>query len=335
MTHEVRIRLARFALVLIGITATGTLGYMLLEGWGFVESVYMTVITVSTVGFGEVQPLSPGGRIFTTGLIMAGVGSVAYLFSAIGHAVVSGELTGSWRSRRMQQRIDALNDHYIICGLGRVGLQVLADLEQRGIQGVGVELDEDIVHEADTTLLWVIGDAKDDDTLERAGIRRSKGLVAATGDDADNLFITVTSHALNPDLLIVARATLPSTEPKLLRAGAHHVISPYTIAGHRIATQLLNPSLTAFLDLVMNSGELELRLEECEVQPGAHLDQKSVAEAQVRQQTGANVLAVRRRQQDRIISNPPADMHLEPGDVLIAVGTRADLKALQRLAAGS
>jgi voltage-gated potassium channel len=308
---------------------------MVLEGWHFIDSLYMTVITLSTVGFGEVRPLSAVGRLFTSGLIMAGVGSVAYLFGAIGHSIVSGELTGSWRSRRMQQRIDALRGHYVICGLGRVGLQVTLDLEQRNIPWVAVDASRGVLDETGTTFLSVTGDAKDDDTLKRAGIERARGLVAATGDDADNLFITVTARALNPDLLIVARANHPSTEPKLLRAGARHVISPYTITGHRIATQLLHPSVNSFLDLVMHSGDLGLWLEECAVQLGADLNQKTVAEAQVRQRTGANVLAVHRRQEERVISSPPREMRLEPGDVLIAVGTREQLAALHKLAVGT
>lgn len=335
MISEVRTRLVRFVLVLVGITALGTAGFVLIEGWRVADASYMTVITLSTVGYGEVRPLSEAGRLFTTGLIMAGVGSVAYLFSAVGRAIVSGEISGSWRSKRMQQRIDALHDHYIVCGLGRVGHQVAADLERRDLPTVAVESAGQVIDEIATDILYVAGDAKDDETLQRAGIERARGLVATTGDDADNLFITVTARALNPSVTIIARANQPTTEPRFLRAGADHVISPYTITGHRIATQLLHPSVTAFLDLAIHSGKLELWLEECLVEPDGGLHNKTVAEAQVRQPTGANVLAVHRRGDDEVLTNPPVDTRLEPGDVMIAVGTQTQLQALRELAARS
>jgi len=329
-----RRRVAAFGVVLLAVVSAGTVGYMALEGWSFIESLYMTIITLSTVGFSEVRPLSPAGRIFTAGLILAGVGAVAYLFGAISQYIISGELTGSIRKARMQQRIDALSGHYVICGFGRVGQQVLIDLVSQGEQCVVVENDAAVMSEAPPGTLSVVGDAADDDVLVQAGIDRAAGLVAATGDDATNLFVALSAHTLKLDLPIVARANHPSSEPKLIRAGASHVISPYRISGRRIARQLLYPSVTDFLDIVMHSGDLELLLEECRVENGSDIDGKTASESAIRSRTGVNVLAIRRHDQGAILTNPPAQMRLEPGDVLIALGTRTQLEQLEELAAG-
>lgn len=330
--RRMRRRLGLFGVIIGSIVAAGTLGYMLLEGWNLIESLYMTVITLSTVGFSEVRPLSPAGRLFTSGLIVAGVGAVTYLFAAISQYIISGELTGSLRKARMQQRIDDLSGHYVICGYGRVGQQVQIDLESKGQQCVVVENSEDALKNAPLRTLFVLGDAADDDVLLRAGVERAAGLVAATGDDATNLFVALSAHTLNLALPIVARANDPATEPKLIRAGATHVISPYTLSGRRIARQLLYPSVTDFLDVVMHSGGLELYLEECHVARGSDLHSKTAHEAEVRKRTGANVLAVRRHDQGAIMTNPPLEMRFEPGDVLIALGTRSQLEALEALA---
>jgi voltage-gated potassium channel len=329
---QIRRRLMWFGMILGSVVSVGIIGYMALEGWSFVESVYMTIITLSTVGFSEVRPLSPPGRIFTAGLILAGVGSVTYLFAAISRYIISGELTGSLRKARMQQRIDALSGHYVICGFGRVGQQVMLDLMSQDKQCVVVEAKADALNDAPPGTLSVIGDAADDDVLHQAGIKRAAGLVAATGDDATNLFVALSAHTLKLDLPIVARANQPSSEPKLKRAGATHVISPYRLSGRRIARQLLYPSVTDFLDIVMHSGDLELWLEECRVTEGSDLHNKTAKESDIRSRTGANVLAIRRHDQGAILTNPPAEMRLEPGDVLIALGTRSQLESLGALA---
>jgi len=328
-TPGVRVRLVRFGLLLVAITLSGTIGFMVLEGWNAIESLYMTVITLSTVGFSEVRPLSQEGRLFTTALIVSGVASVGYLFSAISHNIVSGELHGTLRRSRMHKSIDALSNHYIVCGFGRVGGEVVASLSQGGENCVVVEDSTEVLE--NSALLHVTGDAADDDTLLSAGIKRAAGLVAVTGSDATNLFITISARTLNSDIIIVARANQPSTEAKLLRAGATHVLSPYKLGGRRIATQLLYPSVADFLDVVMHAGDLELRLEEFTVQTGSNLHQKTVAEIQVRQRTGANVLAICRIDGGSVITNPPSEMRFAPGDVLIALGTMDQLNALEKL----
>jgi voltage-gated potassium channel len=332
---ELRRRIALYALVVLTITVAGTVGYVVFEGWTIMEGLYMTVITLSTVGFKEVRPLSPGGQAWTMALIVAGIGALGYLFKSVGQSLMSGDWGVRMRRRRMQDRVDALRDHYVICGYGRVGRQVVQDLRAKHKPCVAVDPQPIALAGIAGDLPYVIGDGADDDILKQAGIERAVGLVVTTGDDPTNLFVTLSAHALNPKLVIVARANEGTTEPKLLRAGATHVISPYTISGRRIATQLLSPTLTDFLDVVLHSGNLELWLEECHVRSGSALHGRTVAEVDVRRRTGANVLAVRRHDQGAILTNPPADLRFEPGDVLIAFGTRDQLRALDTAAGAS
>lgn len=331
--RQTRNRLLRFIAAIVIVAAVGTVGFMLLEGWTLLEAVYMTVITLSTVGFAEVAPLSGPGKLFTTGLIVAGVGWVAYLFASIGRSIVSGELTGTMRKARMQQRIEGLTQHFIVCGYGRVGQQVVQDLMAAGKPCVVVEEQADAVLAVPTGVLTLEGDASDDDVLEMAGVGRAAGLVATTGDDAVNLMMTLTARTMNPELVIVARCNHPPSEPKLKRAGASHVISPYTISGSRIARTLLRPTIIDFLDVVMHDGQLELVLEECRVGDGSDLHGKTVAEAEVRRRTGANVLAVRRHDRGAIVTNPSGDLRFTPGDIVIALGTAEQLGALAALGA--
>lgn len=324
-----------YVLVVLAITATGSLGYVLIEGWPLMDGLYMTVITLSTVGFKEVRNLSPAGQAWTMTLIVAGVGALGYLFKSVGQSIVASDLPERMRRRRMQDRVDALSGHYVICGFGRVGRQVVHDLQAKKKACVVIDPEPVALAGVAGDVPYVIGDAADDETLKQAGIERATGLVVTTAADPTNLFVTISAHAINPKLVIVARANEDGTEPKLLRAGATHVISPYTISGRRIATQLLSPTLTDFLDIVLHSGKLELWLEECTVRTGSALHGRTVAEVDVRRRTGANVLAVRRHDQGALFTNPPADLRFEPGDVLIALGTREQLGALERAANGA
>jgi voltage-gated potassium channel len=328
---EMQRRLLRFVLVLLVITTLGTLGYVVIEGWPAFDALYMTVITLATIGFEEVHPLSTAGRAFTIALIVAGVSAVGYFVNAVAQLALSGELAARLRRRRMVERLEALSGHYVVCGYGRVGQEVVEDLHRRGRRCVVV----DSARPSSPTVPdvpFVVGDAANDDILRQAGIDRARGLVAVTGDDPTNLFVTLSAHALNPKLVIVARANDDATEPKLLRAGASHVISPNIISGRRIAAQLLNPAVADFLDVVMHSGQLEMWMEEFQVAPGSELHGRTVAAADVRRRTGANVLAVRRHDQGAILTNPPADLTFAPGDILIALGTGEQLAALSRAA---
>lgn len=321
----------RAALLLAGVCVAGVVGFVVLEGWPLLDAVYMTAITLSTVGFLEVHPLSPAGRIFTILLLAGGVSIFFYLVGAFGEYVVSGQLRAYLRGRRMKEEIDRLTGHYIVCGYGRVGRQVVADVEGWGGRCVIIEVDPAVTHGMDGLLL-LVGDATQDQVLKAAGIERAAGLVVSTRDDAANVFITLTARALNPDIIIVARSNLPSTDQKLRSAGANHVISPYSIAGRRIATQLLYPSVTAFLDELVNVSGTDLSLDEVRVSPGSTLAGSTLSDADVRSRIGANVIAVRRGGGPEVVSNPPAAYRFAPGDVLIVLATPEQLDELAVLA---
>lgn len=334
MTPSTRLgrRLISVALLMVLLTSAGTVGYMLLEGWTLVDSVYMTVITLSTVGFGEVRPLGPAGRIFTAVLILVGVGSAAYVFSSLADYIIDGELHGSIQRRRMQRKIDALNNHFIICGYGRVGRQVVRELDTAGADMVIIDSRSSIFDDIDERrYFFVVGDASDDDVLRQAGVERAKGLVAATGNDADNVFITLSARAINRSLTIVARGILADAERKLRKAGADQVILPHAIGGRRIAGVLLQPTVVDFLDVVMHSGDLELWLEEIRLSAGSQLCRQTVGQARVRTETGANVLAIKTAA-GKLLTHVTADYRLAEGDVLVSLGTRQQLQALSDLA---
>ena len=332
-TGELRRGLLRAVVLLLGVSILGTAGYVVLEGWTPLEAVYMTAITLTTVGFMEVHPLSPVGRIFTIVLLAGGVSVFFYLVGAFGEYVVSGQLRDHLRGRRMRDEIDRLGNHYIVCGFGRVGRQVVGDIEAWGGRCVTIEIDP-AGTEGLETVLHLAGDATQDEVLHAAGIERAAGLVVSTRDDAANVFITLTARALNPGLIIVARSNLPSTDQKLRSAGATHVISPYSIAGRRIATQLLYPSVTAFLDELVNVSGTDLSLDEVRVSTGSSLAGSTLSGAEVRSRIGANVIAVRRHGGPEVVTNPPADYRFAPDDVLIVLATPEQLDELAVLAGG-
>ena len=326
-------RLRRLGQILLLVGLAGVAWYMLVERWTLLEAVYMTVTTLATVGYMEVHPLSDAGRTFTIVLILVGVGTMLVLFSTMAEYVVGGTLTGTLRRRIMQRRIDELKDHYIVCGYGRVGQHVVDDLDAKGEQVVVVESRESPLARLRERDFVVVGDATDDLVLRPAGIERARGLVAATGEDSVNIVLTLTARAMRPDLVIVARADQSSAEPKLRRAGATRVISLYQIAGHRIAAQLRNPRVADFLDLVMHSGDLELWLEDVTIAPGSPLDGVTVRDGGIREGTGVNLLAVSSDDAE-LVTNPPPEHRLKAGDELIAMGTKAQLGELARMAEG-
>ena len=328
-------RLSFIGLFFAAILTMGTAGYMVIEGWTLNEALYMTVITLSTVGFTEVRPLSTAGRWFTTVLILVGVGGAAYLFSTVADYIVTGELRGTLEKRRMQKKADVMHDHYIVCGYGRVGRQVVRELQAHGASVIVIDNDPERAGLPSTAgLTYIAGDASDDTVLRQAGIERARGLVAATGTDAENVFITLSARAIQRDLTIVARGILADAERKLRKAGADHVILPHAIGGRRMAGVLMRPTVVDFLDVVMHSDDLELWLEDIPIQGGCPLANCSVRLAQIRTRTGANVLAIKTAQ-GQLITHVDPDYVLGAGDLLVALGTRSQLRALSALANSS
>ncbi|RME50828.1 MAG: potassium channel protein, partial [Caldilineae bacterium] len=289
-------------------------------------------ITLSTVGFGEIRPLSEAGRLFTTGLIVAGVGSVAYMFSTVAEYIVAGELRGILRRQRMERKIRNLSGHYIVCGYGRVGSHVTQELQQNHVDVVVIDSAPQRMQELESNNLYaVFGDASEDSVLLQAGIERAAGLAACLPQDADNVFVTLTARTLNPNLVVIARVNAPENERKLRIAGAAHVINPYSISGHRMARQLIHPNVMEFMDVVMRRGEVELRMEEIQISETSGLQAKTIAECDIRRRTGANVLAVR-RPAGRTFTSFGSDFVIQAGDTLIALGTPEQLDALAALA---
>ena len=324
-------RLLPSGILLLFIFCIGTTGYVLIEGWSFLESAYMVVVTLFTVGFKEVHPLSKGGEIFTMAVIITGVGTAVYAGGRAVELIVEGELAGYQKRKRMDKKIKDLNKHYIICGFGRVGHQVAETFETEGIPYVVIDSKKEAADELERKgALGVIGDATSDSLLTESGILKAKGLVACSDSDVVNVFITLSARALNPDLYIVARAGLKDTEKKLLMAGANRVISPYSIAGQRMAVMAASPVTSDFLDLVTHGGQIEFSLHEIQIPASSPLPSKSLGEADIRGTTGMTVLAIRRADGSFDLQPNPSS-RIGTGDILVAIGTVEQAGRLQKL----
>lgn len=308
----------------------GTFGYSVIEGWGLLDSLYMTVITVWTVGFTEVRALSDTGRVFTILLILVGVGSLAFAGGRAVEFMVEGQLRGILEERRMKRDISRMKGHHVIAGLGRVGSVVARTLADKGVEFVVIDRDEEALERARQDGWLVIeGDATEEEVLHEAGITQARSLVCAMDTDADNTFVTLTAKTVNPDISVAARTSAESSEGKLRRAGADHVITPSVIGGRRLATMVLNPVVSDYLDLVTHGGGLEFRLEELEVHEGCPLAGLTVGESRIRHKTGAYVLALAHG--GSITSSVSPDTRLDSGDRLIALGTPEQLESLAAL----
>jgi voltage-gated potassium channel len=317
-------RLAGATIALMVVLVVGTIGYVLL-GFDLLDAAYQTVTTVSTVGFREVEPLSPAGQVFTMVLILVGVGAALYAFGVVIETFIEGRLNELLGRRRMEQSLASMRDHVIICGWGRVGRSIAAEVTEAGRRFVVVEVDplrlEGIVHPT------VEGDATEDSVLREAGIDRAAALVAAVDGDAANSFITLSARALRPDLFIVARARQQESADKLLRSGADRVVNPQSIGGARMAAFVLRPHVAEFLDVVMRERALEFRLEEVPVGPASPIAGRSLRDSHLRDRTGALVLALRDAD-GTFQTNPSPDLEIRSGQVIIAIGTQDELDAL-------
>ena len=303
----------------------GTAGFVVLEGFPLIDALYMTVTTLTTVGFGEIQPLSPAGRLFTISLIMVGVVVVFDLFAMFTSLVASGRLNEILGRRSMERTIRSLHDHYIICAYGRVGRAAARELGERGAAVVVVERQPDLEPLlVEAGLAYVIGDSTDEAVLEEAGIRRAKGLLCAVDSDAINVYITLTARALNPELLIIARASSPESVDKLHRAGSDRVVSPYVVSGVRMASMALSPAVLEFADMVNLASDL--RVEELVIGQGSPLKSRTISEV-CAPHAGVMVLAVRKPAGELVIP-PRADTVIQEDDFLIAVGPVAALSQL-------
>jgi voltage-gated potassium channel len=314
---------------LLALLLAGPVGYELLEGFSFLDGLYLTAITITTVGYGDLAPVTIGGRLFTILLIFSGVGYVMYLFSQITETMVEGGLRHLVAKRRMQKKMTKMQSHYIICGFGRIGQEICSILKENSRPFVVIESDEAVIETLDRLgYAELKGDASDDDILLAAGIKQAKGLVTAVSSDEKNVYITLTARGLHPTLFILARSSgLPGAAKKLERAGASRVISPYCIGAHRMAHIIIRPTVVDFLDLATQVGDLGLRMEELVVGEQAHCVGKTLIETGVRKKYGIIVVAIKRAELPMIF-NPGSETKIMAGDILIVLGEGSHISAM-------
>uniref|UniRef100_A0A7C3WQA5 Potassium channel protein n=1 Tax=Desulfobacca acetoxidans TaxID=60893 RepID=A0A7C3WQA5_9BACT len=317
--------------ILVVIVLLGSLGYVWLEGWSFFDSLYMTVITLTTVGYGDFHPTTPASRLYTMALILIGVGFMLYVITSLARVVVEGEIREVLGRRKLLKQIKKLRDHYIICGFGRIGEIIARQLKERGIPLVIVENNPDLIPSLEESgYYYILGDASKEEVLLEAGIERAKGLVAVVSSDANNVFITLTARSLNPNLFIVARGAEPGSQQKLLRAGADRVESPYELGGRKMAQTILRPNVTTFIDLAMKE-EVDLSMEEVMVAPTSPLVGLALRDSGIRQKLNIIVVAIKRASGEMLF-NPSPGTQIFAGDTLIALGMRQSLDELEKMA---
>ncbi len=328
----------RRALILItAVLATlslGTLGFVLIADFAFVDALYMAIMTMTTVGYGEIHPLSREARIFNSAYMVVSVSTMLLVIGVMTQTILEAQFGDVFGRRRVRKMIESLRGHYIVCGFGRVGRGAAAELKKNGEGVVVVDRDEKRLEEARKQgCLALQGDATSDDSLREAGIERAAGLVAALSTDADNLFVVMSAKALNGGLRVAARASDEQTEQKLVRAGADTVLAPYKTAGAQLALSLLKPHVRQFLDFALATPEWDVRIEQVEVDAASDLVGKSLAEARIRGEMQVVVLAIR-RSGGRMEFNPPAAAEIEAGDCLVVMGEAGPLRLFEARAAG-
>ena len=323
-------RLGYAVAALIVVLAAGTIGYRVVLDEPWVQSFYRAVVSASLTGLDTV-PKNDAARILTIVLVLCGISIFAYVGSLIVEAIARGVLGGLWSERRRRRTIEALRGHYIICGFGRVGRRVAEEFEEAGAPFVVLDFSDVAIEAArERNVLLVEGNGTDDEDLDRAGLRHARGLVAASDDDADNLYITLSARAAKPDLLIVARASTEEAAKKLRLAGADRIVQPYLAAGRVMANLVLKPQVTAFVDAVTTAGGVDLHFEEIEVTEACDQAGQSIRDLDVRSETGALVVALRKRD-GSFDTTPTPEARLDIGDVIIAAGTLEELRALERM----
>jgi voltage-gated potassium channel len=311
----------------------GTIGYMVIERWNAWDAFYMTIITVTTVGYREVHELSVAGQAFTTILLLGGVGAALYTFTLLATAVVEGGLPKRLQRRRLARMIDTVKDHFIICGYGRIGSIVARQFQRQHVPLVVVERDPERMQAAlDDGLMAVEADASREEVLKRVGIDRARGLIAAVGTDAENVYAVLSARVLRPDLFIIGRAESEDATRKLKRAGANRVISPYEIGAVQMALTALRPAVVDFVELATSSANLELAMEEITVATGSKLASLTLVEADLRHRFGVIVVGIQRRD-SRMEFNPEPNVPIRPGDTLVVLGRPDSLRQLELEAA--
>jgi len=316
---------------LISVFVIGIGGYMVIEGWNFFDSLYMVVITLATVGFGETHPLTFHGRIFTIVLIVVWVGIGFYALSSIIQPIIEGEIRKVLGRKKLEKEIRNLKDHYIVCGFGRMGSYISRELSNASVSYIIIEKDEHLREKLERgNYLYLYGNASEDEVLIEAGVKKARGLVAVVASDADNVYITLTARQLNPNLFILARSTNESSERKLQQAGANKVISPYQMGAVRMVQAILRPAVLDFIEIAFHGKSMELQCEEFLVKPNSSLVGSSLQEAEIRKNLGVIIVAIKETS-GKMVFNPSRDVRINAGDTLITLGEKKDLVRLEKI----
>jgi len=332
-TRHNRQRLRIGIVAVLSALAIGTLAFHLLEGWSILDSLYFAAQTVTTVGFGDVTPKTLRGRIFATGFMIVGVGIVLYALSSAVQSVVQSELLNTFGQRRLSRRMSKLRNHFIICGAGRVGTNLIRSLQ--GSEDTFIVLESDaqkVARLLDSGIAVLVRDATLEESLHDAGVEHARGLAACLPDDADNVYVVLTARDLNPNIHIVARAAEEQAEAKLIRAGANRVVAPTIIGGHRMAMALTKPAVGDFLDSI-TANQLDLGFEQLEVEQLSSFVGRKLSETTIRSQLNIVIVSIRRTD-GQIIFNPNGETLIQAGDMLIAIGAAESLSTLNALARG-
>ena len=326
--RKLKFILLAFTLLLI----IGVVGYMALLKVGFIDALYMTVITISTVGFGEVGPRTGQSEIFSVFMIFLGVGIVGYTFTTVVAMFVEGKVRDLWKGSKMDRKISALKDHYIICGSGELAEVIINKFINEKLDFVVItDKHEDLEDFSHHDILVVEGQSTEESVLEHAGIERAKGLVTTLDVEVDNIVTVLTARNLNKDIYIIANSITKSGREKLLKVGANKTLSVNEISGKRMASLMIKPNIISFLDVVTRVGDIELDLEEVIVKKGSYLEDKNLIEAQIPSKTGLTVLAIKKIEDGKFLFNPPVNYTFKIGDVLIVLGKEEQVDKLRNL----
>jgi voltage-gated potassium channel len=325
-------RFVRIAVLLLFVLSIGTVGFWAIEGWNFLDSLYMTVITLTTIGFDEVHDLDTRGKIFTIMLIVFGVAAAGYSVRVLGQIVIEGQLRKFLGRRAMQKNIQKMTGHYIVCGFGRVGSTVCEELAKNRVDFVVIEKDSKLLEEMEkANYTFISGNCDDDDTLRAAGIERANGLINTLANEADAVYVTLSARQLNPGLFIMARADNPNVEGKLIKAGATRVISPHISAGQRMAQTTIKPNVVDFMTLASGGASEGLKIEEIVLKDNSALVGNNLKDLGIRSHYGVTVIGAKKKKGE-MIYNPPPDFTIEAGDTLILMGTLSQLEKLEEYA---
>jgi voltage-gated potassium channel len=318
-------------LALLLLISLGTLGYMLVEGWRFLESLYMTVITLGTVGFQEMHPLSDPGKVFTILLIIFGVSVIGYTLGKLAQVMFEGQIQHFLGRQKVEKQIESLKDHYIICGYGRIGSLICREFAAKPVPFVVVENSLGVLEKLETERYpYLRGNATEDDTLLRAGIKRAKGLISVVTSDTENVYITLTARGLNPALFILARAGEEGSDVKLKRAGANKVISPYHIGGNRMAQAVLRPNVVDFIEIATGREHLDLQMEEICIPEHSRFAGENLLSSGFRKETGVIIVGIKKAA-GKMVFNPDSRSRIEAKDTLIVLGESSAVQKLERL----